>query len=370
MAHPTVWRAGSQVRFASLPLCVTSVIRSRLTPKSIRTYAARAKSMNFPAKLLAPIVLFVTLAANAADDLRIGMIGLDTSHVTAFTALLNDPKSPDRVSGAKVVAAFKGGSPDIESSWSHVEGYTKELREKHGVIIYDTIEEMCRHVDAVMLESVDGRPHLAQATPVIKARKPLYIDKPMAGSLKDVLEIFRLAREAGVPVFSSSSLRYGKSTQAVRNGSIGKVLHAETSSPCHLEKTHPDLFWYGIHGVESLFTVMGTGCESVQRGTTPESLIQVTGTWKGGRVGVYREDPEGYGGTAKGEKGESPVGAYDGYAPLVVEVIKFFRTGVAPIAPEETIELFAFMEAADESKRQGGAEIKIADMMKRAGQTR
>jgi len=325
---------------------------------------------NFPAKLLGPIVAGVTLAANAADELRIGMIGLDTSHVTAFTALLNDPKSPNHVSGAKVVAAFKGGSPDIESSWSRVEGYTKELREKYGVAIHDSIEELCRQVDAVMLESVDGRPHLEQAKTVIKAHKPLYIDKPMAGSLKDALEIFRLAKETGVPVFSSSSLRYGKNTQAVRNGSIGKVLRAETSSPCHLEKTHPDLFWYGIHGVESLFTVMGTGCESVKRGTTSDGLIEVKGIWKGGRTGIYREDPKGYGGTAKGEKGESPVGAYDGYYPLIAEVIKFFRTGVAPVAPEETIELLAFMEAADESKRQGGAEVRIAGMLKRAGGTR
>ena len=323
--------------------------------------------MNFLAKLLASILLGVSLTSNAAEELRLGMIGLDTSHVTAFTALLNDPKSPNQVTGAKIVAAFKGGSPDIESSWSRVEGYTKELHDKFGVTIYDSIEEMCQHVDAVMLESVDGRPHLEQARPVIKARKPLYIDKPMAGSLKDALEIFRLAKQAGVPVFSASSLRYGKTTQAVRNGSIGKVLRAETSSPCHLEKTHPDLFWYGVHGVESLFTVMGTGCESVKRGTTGDGLIEVTGTWTGGRVGIYRENPKGYGGTAKGERGESPVGAYEGYHPLVAEAVKFFRTGMAPVPPEETIEILAFMEAADESKRQGGAEVKIADMLKRAG---
>ena len=323
--------------------------------------------MNFLAKLLASILLGVSLTSNAAEELRLGMIGLDTSHVTAFTALLNDPKSPNHVTGAKIVAAFKGGSPDIESSWSRVEGYTKELHDKFGVTIYDSIEEMCQHVDAVMLESVDGRPHLEQARPVIKARKPLYIDKPMAGSLKDALEIFRLAKQAGVPVFSASSLRYGKTTQAVRNGSIGKVLRAETSSPCHLEKTHPDLFWYGVHGVESLFTVMGTGCESVKRGTTGDGLIEVTGTWAGGRVGIYRENPKGYGGTAKGERGESPVGAYEGYHPLVAEAVKFFRTGMAPVPPEETIEILAFMEAADESKRQGGAEVKIADMLKRAG---
>jgi len=322
--------------------------------------------MHFPATLLSSIVLGVTIAANAADELRIGMIGLDTSHVTAFTAVLNDPKNPNHVPGAKVVAAYKGGSPDIESSASRVEGYTKELREKYGVAIYDSIEELCRHVDAVMLESVDGRPHLEQAKPVIKSRKPLYIDKPMAGSLKDGVEIFRLAREAGVPVFSASSLRFGKNTQAVRNGSIGKVLRAETSSPCHFEKTHPDLFWYGVHGVESLFTVMGTGCESVRRSSTADGRIEVTGTWIGGRVGIYRENPKGYDGNAKGEKGESPVGAYDGYEPLVAEVIKFFRTGVAPVPPEETIEILAFMEAADESKRRSGTEVKIADIVKRA----
>src|SRR6185503_14609864 len=134
------------------------------------------------------------------------------SHVPEFTEILNNPQAKHHVFGAKVVAAFKGGSKDIESSWSRVEGYTKTLREKHGVRIYDTIEEMCGDVDAVLIESLDGRPHLEQARQVIKAKKPLYIDKPMAGSLRDVIEIFSLAKKANVPLFSSSSLRYGKDT--------------------------------------------------------------------------------------------------------------------------------------------------------------
>lgn len=312
------------------------------------------------------IVVAVATSWMAAAELRIGLIGLDTSHVTAFTQLLNDPTAKDHVPGGRVVAAFKGGSPDLESSRSRVDGYTRELQDKHGVKLYDSIEEMCRHVDAVMLESVDGRPHLAQAVPVILARKPLYIDKPMAASLRDVLAIFRLAAEYRVPVFSASSLRFGKNTQAVRRGALGRVLTAETSSPCSLEPSHPDLFWYGIHGVESLFTVMGPGCETVRRGQTTNGLIEVTGTWRGGRLGIYREG-SGYAGLARGEKGEMAVGAYDGYAPLVAEVIKFFQTGRAPVAPHETIELFAFMEAADESKRQNGAEILIRDVLKANG---
>lgn len=315
--------------------------------------------------LLSGFLAAITVAG--AADLRVGMIGLDTSHVTAFAKLLNDPADKDHVAGAKVVAAFKGGSPDIESSISRADDYTKELQAKWGVKIYDSIPELCKDVDAVMLESVDGRPHLAQARPVIAARKPLFIDKPMAGSLKEAVEIFRLAREAGVPVFSASSLRYGRATQAVRNGSIGKVRRAETSSPCHLEPHHPDLFWYGIHGVESLFTVMGTGCESVTRGTNAAGLIEVTGTWQGSRIGVYRENPKGYGGKASGENGETAVGSHDGYAPLVAEAVKFFQTRIVPVQPEETIEILAFMEAADESQRHGGAPVKIDDVLNKAG---
>jgi hypothetical protein len=300
-----------------------------------------------------------------AADLRIGIIGCDTSHVPAFTENLNNPAAKDHVSGGKVVAAFKGGSPDIPESANRVENYAKTLKEKYGVRFYDTIEELCQNVDAVLLESVDGRPHLEQVKPVLKAGKPVFIDKPMAGSLVDVIEIFRLAKEAKVPIFSSSALRFAKDTQAVHNGSIGKVNYVETYGPCEIERHHPDLFWYGIHGVEAMFTVLGTGCEAVQRGTTPNGKIEVTGTWKNGSKGVYREDKK-FHGLAKGEKGETSAGSFDGYVPLVVEIMKFFKTGVAPVSPEETVEIFAFMQAADESKAKGGATVKIGDVIARA----
>jgi predicted dehydrogenase len=309
---------------------------------------------------------FAVLAAGAAD-LRLGLVGLDTSHVVAFTELLNDPAAKGHVAGARVVAAFKGGSPDIPSSASRVDGYTKTLVEKHGIQLHDSIASLCRDVDAVLIESVDGRPHLAQAKAVIAARKPFYVDKPMAGSLRDGLEIFRLAKEAGVPVFTASSLRFAKSTLAARAGAIGTVTNAVTSSPAELEPHHPDLFWYGIHGVESLFTVLGPGCESVRRGTNSTGGIEVVGRWNDGRTGTFRE-AKGYSGTARGTRGEMAVGSYDGYAPLVAEIVKFFQTGVAPVAPEESLQILAFMEAADESRRQGGREIRLADVRAKAGE--
>jgi predicted dehydrogenase len=291
-------------------------------------------------------------------DLRIGIIGCDTSHAVAFAETLNNPEAKGHVAGGKIVSAYKGGSADIPSSISRVEGYSKTLREKYGVKFYDRIEEMCAGVDAVLLESVDGRPHLEQVKPVLQARKPVFIDKPMAASLPDVIEIFRLAKKAKVPVFSSSSLRFARNTQAVRQGLIGRVTYAETYGPCEREPHHPDLFWYGVHGVESLFTIMGTGCQTVQRQTTSDGKIEVVGTWSGGRTGVFRQD-QSFHGLAKGEKGETAAGSFDGYEPLVAAIMKFFQTGVAPVRPEETIEIMAFMEAADESKKQGGAPVKI-----------
>src|SRR2546422_4642210 len=272
------------------------------------------------AKLLVPAVF--GWSAAIASELRVGIIGCDTSHVPEFTELLNNPQAKGHVAGAKVIAAFKGGSKDIESSWSRVDRYAKTLQEKHAVRFYDRIEDLCRDVDAVLLESLDGRPHLEQARPVIKARKPLFIDKPMAGSLHDVIEIFRLARAANVPVFSSSALRFAKATQSARSGSAaGKIVYVETYGSCEREVHHPDLFWYGVHGVEVLYTILGRGCDTVQRGTTPDGKIEVRGVWSGGREGGFRGD-NNFHGFAKGGKGEIAAGIIGSYGPQNLDIIK------------------------------------------------
>ncbi|MFN3487200.1 MAG: Gfo/Idh/MocA family oxidoreductase, partial [Planctomycetota bacterium] len=211
-------------------------------------------------RLEAGFVLLGLLAVRgAAQDeeapLRLGMIGLDTSHVIAFTQLLNDPKNPNHVPGARVVCGFKGGSPDVEASRTRVDNYTRQLQEKFGIEIVDSIEELCRKVDAVMIMSVDGRPHLEQARPVFAARKRLFIDKPLAGSLRDAREIARLARESATPFFSASSLRFADSvTRTQSDPALGRILGCDAFSPATLEPHHPDLFWYGVHGVEILFS--------------------------------------------------------------------------------------------------------------------
>jgi hypothetical protein len=330
--------------------------------------------MKAPFRLAPPILalLAATVPAAAqepAKPLRAGIIGLDTSHVVAFTKVLNDPKAPPELSGVKVVAAFPGGSPDIPSSRDRVAGYTKTLRDDYGVEIVDSIDALLAKVDVVLLESVDGRPHREQAEPVFRARKPVFIDKPVAGSLADAIAIFAMAEESGVPVFSSSSLRFSPNIAAMRDDpKVGPVVGCDAYGPCALEEHHPDLFWYGVHGVESLYTVMGPGCVSVSRVQT-EGTDLVTGVWKDGRVGTFRGIRAGkadYGVLVFGQKGIAHSAGYGGYEPLLKQIVAFFKTGRPPVSPAETLELFAFMEAADASKRAGGAPVTIDSVMQSA----
>jgi predicted dehydrogenase len=298
---------------------------------------------------------------------RVGIIGLDTSHSIAFTKALNAAEPLEPLRNYKVVAAYPKGSTDIESSVKRIPGYIEQVKTM-GVEITQSIEELLKKVDVVLLETNDGRPHLEQALQVLKAGKPMFIDKPLAGSLRDAITIYDAAHRYKVPIFSSSSLRYMESVQDVVNGKIGKVLGADTYSPAILEKTHPDLFWYGIHGVEILFTVMGTGCQQVERTSTADTDI-VVGTWKDGRTGVFRGTRSGkhdYGGTVYGEKGNLSLGPFKGYDNLLIRIIDFFKTGKPPVSAEETLEIYAFMEAADESKRNSGSVVSLEKVMQQA----
>ena len=304
--------------------------------------------------------LLVIASQLAAEEIKIGIVGTDTSHAIEFTKILNDPANPDYLPGAKVVAAYKGGSKDIEQSASRVDGFAEQLRSKWGVQFYSDIGQLAKRVDAVMLTSVDGRVHLEQAKPVIAAKKPMFIDKPLASSLADAREIARLAKDAGVPWFTASSYRYGE---------LGTTLKFEdtrgvtTWGPGPLEEHHElELAWYAIHPIELLYTLMGPGCETVSRAVGKDADV-ITGVWKDGRIGTVRAlRPYGtYGAVVYREKTvvESKPKTAEGYRPLLVEVIKFFETKQPPVSNTESLEMFAFMDAAQKSKQQGGAPVKL-----------
>jgi hypothetical protein len=305
---------------------------------------------------------------NPPAIIRAGMIGLDTSHVPAFTQIFNDPRATGDLAGIKVVAGYPGGT-DIPASRDRVEGFTKRVREM-GVEIVDTIPALLEKVDVVLLESVDGRIHLAEAIPVIKAGKPMFIDKPAAGSLADAVAIYELAKKQNVPIFSSSLLRFHEGVQALaKDERLGEIAGASTWYSCTYQEGTPDMFFYGIHGIEPLFVLMGRGCESVSRVQTKDTDL-VAGVWRGGRIGVFRgirRNSASFGAVAFGSKAilDSPSKG-SGYQALCVEIARFFKTRKPPVSAEEMIEIFAFMEAADESKRQGGAPVSLAEVLTKA----
>jgi predicted dehydrogenase len=303
-----------------------------------------------------PFIMFLPAILFLAADLRLGIIGTDTSHAGAFATLLNGGTIP----GAKIVAAYKGGSPDVESSRTRVDKFAAELKTKFGVEFVNDIPTLASKVDGILLLSVDGRIHLPQFKAALGAKKPVFIDKPLASTLADAREIDRLAKAANVPWFSASSLRYDEVVSSVAGPGIQG---ATTWGPGPFEEHHQlDLSWYAIHPTEVLFTLMGPGCEEVTR-ISGSDADEITCKWKDGRLGTVRAlRPYGtYGAVVYRKDGVqmSPTKSHDSYEGLVREIVKFFETGKPPVANADTLEIIAFMDAAQRSKEAGGKPMRL-----------
>jgi predicted dehydrogenase len=297
-----------------------------------------------------------------AETLKVGLIGLDTSHVIAFTNLLNDSKNEHHVPGTKVVVGYPGGSKDFDLSINRVEGFTKDLREKHGLQIVDSPEKVAEMADIVIINSVDGRVHLEQFKQTIKYKKPTFIDKPFTNDYAEAKEIMRLAEEAGVPVMSSSSLRYADELVRVMNEAKSdpkkRIVGIDCVGPLEIRPPVPGYFWYGVHAVETVVAALGAGCKHVQvfvnTGTDLATLVWGDGrvaTIRGNRAGhkkfaavVHREEDYVFLDMSKGKPG---------YAGLLQAAIPALAKGKSAIDPKETLEVVRIMEALNESRDSG-----------------
>ena len=300
------------------------------------------------------------------SPLRIGMIGLDTSHAPTFTKLLNDPANENHVPGGKVVVAFPAGSDDFELSYSRVDGYTKELRDDLGVQMVDSCAKVAEAADLVFITSVDGRTHLDQFKQIVSFGKPTFIDKPMAVCSEHAREIYRLADEAGVAVMSCSSLRYTpgllEALGEQKLDELGPVVGCDAFGPMAIEPTQPGLYWYGIHTVDIVMRVMGVGCAKVQADTN-ENADVVTATWSDGRVATIRGNRNAhnaFGVTLHHARGfqyvDMPVGP--AYAAMVTAIVSSLSAGKPDVPAEQAAEVIRLIEAANES-RESGAVVTL-----------
>jgi hypothetical protein len=304
-------------------------------------------------------IALLVLVPASAQDLSLGIIGVDTSHAAAFTKTLNDDTATDHVKGAHIVAAFKGGSRDIEDSASRVDKYAAELQSKWGVKFVEKIADLCPLVDGLLLESVDGRPHLLQFREAVQCGKPVFIDKPLASTREDAVAIARLAAEKHVPWFSSSSLRYSAIGSMKSPDAIGAIVWG----PGPMEPHHKlDMTWYGIHTVEMLYTLFGTGCVEVSRMNSADGDV-ITARWQDGKLGtVHLQRPYGKFGAVvflKGEKLNAMPEIDFSYVPLVREIVSFMQTKEPPVPNDVTLEMFAFMDAAQRSAEAGGKAVAL-----------
>ncbi|MCL2330799.1 MAG: Gfo/Idh/MocA family oxidoreductase, partial [Phycisphaerae bacterium] len=197
---------------------------------------------------------------SGSNVIRVGMIGLDTSHCIVYTKLFAE--HPEW--GVRMAWVYPSSSPDIQTSRDRVEGYKKEISEKYQVKVVDSAEQIAELADAIMIESNDGRRHLKDLQAVVAAGKPTFIDKPFAASLDDAKAMVKLVKKHKLPCFSSSAMRFDGAFQEVlaeKEEKFGKIIGVDAYSPAYAEPTNPGLFWYGIHGVEILYTLMGRGCQ-------------------------------------------------------------------------------------------------------------
>jgi predicted dehydrogenase len=299
-------------------------------------------------------------------SLKIGMVGLDTSHCTAFTRLLNDPEDEFHVPGGRVTVAYPGGSPDFELSWSRVEGITAELRENYDVRILSCPEEVAEQSDAILLTAVDGRCHLELFRRIAPYKKPVFIDKPFAVSTRDAREMVRIAEEHQLPLMSASSLRYAEPlVKALED--MEQPFGCDAFGPMALEPTQPGLFWYGIHGVEMMYAALGTGCVRVRAVSHPRQDV-VVGEWADGRIGTFRGNREGnasFGMLIHSGKGSAFADVTRSrkpyYAGLLEQVMTMFRSGSPPLDLGETLEIIRFIEAANESRATGRPVVLAGD---------
>jgi len=337
------------------------------------------------------LLIVLPLAAFTADPIagsskqsgpvRVGILGFDSYQALAFTQLFHKPPADNpMLGGLQVVAAWPGGSPDIEKTLTDIERWKPRLIDQ-GVKIVDTIDEVLARSDAIIVMSVDGRAHLEPTRRALRAKKPVYIGRPMAASLEDVITMFDIAGENGTPLFSCSQHRYSPGFIGMRSHpEVGRVRGCEVFGGMETETHHPDFFWHAVHSFETLYTIMGPGVATVSC-TQAEDAELVVCAWADGRIGTYRGIRNGavkYSALVFGDKGiapagkygyEAPVkgvvpkGRYKGYEGVATEIARFFKTRKSPIQPAETIELWAVMEAAHQSGSAGGTPIRVADVI-------
>ena len=294
-----------------------------------------------------------------ASPLKIGLVGLDTSHVVAFSQIVNDPEHPHHIAGARIAAGFPGASDDFALSRDRVDDFTRQLRDDFQLEILGSPEEVAEQVDLLFISSVDGRAHRSFYERTAPHGKPTFIDKPFAVSSADAEAMVALAGREGLPLMSCSSLRFSEPFQeALQDDAQGELVGVDAFGPMAIEPTQPGWFWYGCHAVEMVVAAMGPGCRRVQ-GFRNDAFDALTAEWSDGRVATIRGMRRGhssFGVTLHRDQGARFVDAYAGrppYADLLEAILSSLPEGRSAVPAAEMLQAVRLMEAGNTSRETG-----------------
>ncbi len=220
---------------------------------------------------------------------------------------------------------------------SPVDGVTTdEWCEKFGVTRCESIEELCKASDVIIILSPDDpEKHLGYAEAVLPHKKRTYIDKTFAPDYETAVKIFEIAEKYGTPFFSTSALRYAEELDTMNN-----VTHITTTGGGkHFEQ-------YVIHQAEMVIKKLRADPISIiarKQGTA--TFMDVT--FKGGKSASILQDPSFPFSVCMADvEGEQ---TYSGistpfFKHLIADMVNFFETGKVSFDTNETKQVIKLVE--------------------------
>lgn len=298
--------------------------------------------------------------------IKVAIIGLDTSHSIQFPKRMQDPAcAPDQlVPGLRAVTCLR-----FETPYQNKKGLDERQSqlESWGVRVTTRFDEAVADCDAIMLEINDGAYHLEYFKKAAALGKPVFLDKPLAGSLDDGRAILRLMREHNTRVWSGSSIPFCPEVDGTRSR-FTEIKRAYVFGALGDAPAGDSLVWYGVHTFETLQRIMGPGALTVHALETKGSILTVV-DYGAGREGVV-EAIRGagiYGGHMQGLMNKDakavPFVCNNAYAyrDMLRLVKAFFEGGAAPVDMRTTFEGLAMMTAARKSIETGKA-VKVPQL--------
>lgn len=290
-------------------------------------------------------------------DVKVGIIGLDSSHTPEFVRLIQGEEK--KMEGLRVEKAMRFASP-FQAEFGQDERQAKI--EKWGVRMCRSVEETVDGMDAVFVEINDPAQHLHYFEQVAGLGIPVFLDKPLAGTLNDGLKIVELAAKHRTNVWSASSLRFIPGLAAARTKAPDPVC-ANIYGALGKAASGSDLIWYGVHAVEMLNAVMGSGARSV-RALSDDNGVVISVQYGNGRRGVVECNSNlyQYGGRLQRQ---DAFAVFDSvgeifYVYLLQEIRQWLAGGPAPVSMSDALEILAILDAAERSILSEGDSVSIA----------